>query len=261
MRLLAARPARIVRDHPIWAARNSWRDVGNYRVLTALRIVRVPSMSVLTAIITRNFLLPNFRTRYAATGVENPTPMDNSAASVQSMLVPNAMYVSTAAMHVTPSAREVMAMAARASTPVMSWPAVTRGPYPPPLRPLLKAAIEPTKSSRTHEKSRSLFPVTSTSTPMTTTNAPMYKFSANLDLERKQDRNYRSKQAQARQLPRRAVSRGPAVAGRSPRRWPGVPAPTRPVSSASPRWATRRWGARCRCQRASVASAAGRIPG
>ena len=49
----------------------------------------------------------------------------------------------TPTKHVKPSASEVMPMVLFSLTPEIIWPPVTMGPYPPPLRPLLKEARRP----------------------------------------------------------------------------------------------------------------------
>ena len=54
-------------------------------------------------------------------------------------------------IHVMPSARDVMPMAFLPSTPDNIWPLTTRGPYPPPVRPLLKDANKPNPVIFCHE--------------------------------------------------------------------------------------------------------------
>ena len=78
-----------------------------------------------------------------AIGVESATPIANANVIDHSMCLPEGTQVSTEAIHMTPSGREVIPVAARVSTPVGISPAVTIGAYPPPLSPLLKEAMGP----------------------------------------------------------------------------------------------------------------------
>ncbi len=163
---------------------------------TVLRMLTVPNKTVVIPMMSFNFLLSNLLTMYAATGVERATPMANGIAIPRSTVLPAMRYVNVAAIQVTPSATDVMAMADRALTPVSIWPAVTMGPYPPPLNPLLKAAMEPRNSSLINEKSRVFSRVASIMIPTTATKVPMYKLSAYLD-SFSANRTYGADEAQA----------------------------------------------------------------
>ena len=90
------------------------------------------------------------------------------------------MYMTTPTMHTRPSASDVMPIAPFSSTPARIWPPVTRGPYPPPLIPLLNAATSPRPTTFFHEKAKVLPMVARMPMPMTSTSTPMYVLIAHL---------------------------------------------------------------------------------
>lgn len=127
-------------------------------------------------IISLKFLLSIFLTTKAANGAERATPIDNGTENNQSMVLFTNPYNSRATMHENPSAKDIIPIALLASMPAKIWPEVTNGPYPPPLRPLLKAAKDPRKTSLIHENTYFLFRVIKTIPPAIANNIPMYAF-------------------------------------------------------------------------------------